>query len=102
MVESYKFKSKLATAIGGIATIISTLGVEQLETLFPTYGRFIPAIVAFATWYVSQTTENKRVEVAEQIVHEEYDNDKVRQIDCFDNDAPVLNDEYVAGDSDGA
>lgn len=74
MVESYRVKSKLATAIGGICTIISVLGVNQLEALFPEYGKFIPAIVALATWYVSQSTENTRVERAEQIVHEEYRN----------------------------
>lgn len=72
MVESYKFKSKLATAIGGIATIISVLGVDQLQALFPTFGKYIPAIVALATWYLSQSTENTRVETAEQMVHEEY------------------------------
>lgn len=88
MVESYKFKSKLATAIGGIATIITTLGVDQLAAIFPTFGRYIPVIVAIATWYVSQTTENKRVEVAEQLVHEQYN----------DPSPEGLNDEYTAGD----
>ena len=73
MVESSRVKSKLATAIGAVCTIISVLGVNQLEALFPEYGKFIPAIVALATWYVSQSTENKRVEVAEQIVHEQYE-----------------------------
>lgn len=73
MVESYKIKSKLATAIGAICTVISVLGVDQLEILLPEYGRFIPAAVALATWYVSQTTENTRVKVAEQIVHEQYE-----------------------------
>ena len=92
MVESYKLKSKLAKAIGGIATVITTLGVNQLEAIFPEYGRFIPVIVALATWYVSQTTENKRVEVAEQLVHEQYN-----------DPSPVgLNEEYTAGDEDGA
>lgn len=88
MVESYKFKSKLATAIGGIATIITALGVEQLSTAFPSFGRYIPVIVAIATWYVSQTTENKRVEVAEQLVHEQYN----------DPSLEGLNDEYTTGD----
>ena len=73
MVESYRVKSKLATAIGGICTIISVLGVNQLEAIFPEYGKFIPAVVALATWYLSQSTENKRVEIAEQLVHEQYE-----------------------------
>ena len=85
-IESYKTKSKIATAIGGIATIISVLGVEQLNSLFPGYGQFIPAIVALATWYLSQTTENKRVEVAEQLVHEQYN-----------DPTPEINPEYEVG-----
>lgn len=74
MVESFKYKSMLATAIGAIATIISVLGVDQLQAMFPSFGRFIPAIVALATWYISQTTENTRVNVAQEMVHEEYAN----------------------------
>ena len=91
MVESYKFKSKLATAIGGIATVITTLGIGQLEAIFPQFGKYIPVVVAIATWYLSQTTENKRVEVAEQLVHEQYN----------DPTPDVLNDEYTSGDEDG-
>lgn len=91
MVESYKLKSKLATAIGGIATVISVLGVDQLQAAFPGYGQWIPVIVALATWYISQTTENKRVAIAEQLVHEQYN----------DPTPEVLNDEYTAGEEDG-
>ena len=72
MVESYKIQSKLATAIGGICTIISVLGIDQLTQIFPRYGQYIPCIVALATWYLSQTTENKRVDIAEQLIHEQY------------------------------
>ena len=96
MVESYKFKSQLATAIGGIATIISMLGVNQLEMIFPQFGKWIPIIVAAATWYLSQTTENKRVEIAEQLVHDEYKHDPVTEYE------DGLNDEYVTGDEDGS
>ena len=91
MTESYKLKSKIATAIGGICTIITTLGVDQLETLFPGYGKFIPAIVALATWYLSQTTENTRVEVAEQIAIEKYIQEQK------ENEY----DEILTGDQDG-
>lgn len=73
MVESFKYKSILATAIGAVATIISILGVDQLQAMFPTFGKYIPAIVALATWYLSQSTENTRVDIAEQLVHEQYD-----------------------------
>ena len=86
MTESYKYKSKLATAIGGICTIISVLGVQELTEIFPGYGQYIPAIVAIATWYISQTTENKRVEIAEQLIHEQY------------NDTPPASETETAGD----
>ena len=89
MTESYKLKSKIATAIGGICTIITVLGVDQLNAAFPGYGQYIPVIVAIATWYLSQTTENKRVEIAEKLIHEEYQN------------TTSLNDEYVTGDTYG-
>lgn len=106
MVESYKFKSKLATAIGGICTIISVLGVNQLEALFPEFGKFIPAIVALATWYVSQSTENTRVEIAEQLVHEQYEGnqsepDQVVVNLTLDGEEVVSNDDSSAVSDDG-
>lgn len=85
-IESYKYKSQIATAIGGICTIITALGVEQLASIFPGYGQYIPVIVAAATWYLSQTTENKRVEVAEQLVHEEYQTDNETPVEEDAND----------------
>ena len=85
MVESYKIQSKIATAIGGIATVISILGVDQLQAIFPGFGKYIPMIVALATWYVSQTTENTRVERAEQIVREEYDSSTQNDENVFVN-----------------
>lgn len=83
MTESYKLKSKITTAIGGIATIITTLGVDQLEAIAPGYGKFIPALVALATWYTSQTTENTRVKKAEKIAVENYQ--KQQKYDSYDN-----------------
>ena len=71
-IESYKNKSRIATAIGGICKVISILGVQQLTEIFPEYGKWIPAIVALATWYISQSTEEKRVSIAEQRVEEKY------------------------------
>lgn len=95
MVESYKFKSKLATAIGAVATIISILGVTQLRELFPQFGTYIPIVVAIAAWYLSQSTENKRVEVAEQMVEEKYSSEPVEEYE------DGLNQEYTAGEDDG-
>lgn len=114
MVESYKIQSKIATAIGGIATVISILGVDQLQAIFPGFGKYIPMIVALATWYVSQTTENTRVDRAEQIVREEYadseeepenvvvnltlDGEKVINGDTEDS---VIEEEVYPGDDEG-
>ena len=72
MTETYKYKSKIATAAGAVATIITIVGQEQLINIFPGFGQYIPLLVAAATWYLSQTTENKRVEIAEQIIAEKY------------------------------
>lgn len=89
MTESYKLKSKLTTAIGGICTIITVLGVDQLEAIFPHWGKFIPAIVAIATWYSSQTTEDTRVERAEKKAVEDYKNE-------FENDVnPTINEDEI-------
>jgi len=94
MVESYKYKSKLATAIGALATVISILGQAQLTQMFPQFGQYIPIIVALATWYLSQSTENRRVEIAEELVRERYA--------VTDPTTPEeLNDEYVVGEEDG-
>ena len=102
MTESYKLKSKLTTAIGGIATIITTLGVDQLEAIFPGYGKFIPAIVALATWYTSQTTENTRVEKAKKIAVENYQ--KQQNYNGYDEiigyDNPTTEDTEVVGETD--
>lgn len=90
MVESYKIKSKIATAAGAIATIISIVGVTQLQNILPSFSEYIPVIFALATWYLSQSTENKRVQIAEQLIHESYN----------DPTAENLNPEYVVGESD--
>lgn len=79
MVESFKYKSKMATAIGAVATIISILGVDQLQTMFPSFGQYIPIVVAAASWYLSQTTENTRVDIAEQLIREEYEDNASEQ-----------------------
>lgn len=110
MTESYKIKSKLTTAIGGICTIITVLGVDQLEAIFPHWGKFIPAIVAIATWYSSQSTEDTRVEKAQKIAVEEYkQQQKFNSYDTTlsalnglnDIDGPAdLEDEDMAGEPD--
>ena len=71
MVETYKYKSKIATAAAFIATIIVCLGKDGLTQIMPTeYAYIIPAIIGIAGWILAQKTENKRVDIAEQMVLE--------------------------------
>lgn len=93
MVESYKQKSKIATAVAFIAAFIVYVGEPGLKQIIPAeYSFYIPILVLLAGYFVTQSTENKRVEIAEQIVHETYNDPSDR----------VLNDEYNVGCDDNA
>ncbi len=94
MVESYKIQSKITTAIGGICTIITILGVPQLQQIFPGCGQYIPAIVALATWYTSQTTENTRVERAEQLAILNYQEQQTENNNPPEENIAELNPEH--------
>ena len=92
MVESYKYKSQIATAVAFLAGLIVYIGKDNLATVIPVeYANWIPIIVMIAGYILAQVTENKRVAVAEQMVHEEY----------YDPTPEVLNDEYEFGEEDG-
>ena len=72
-IESYKYKSQIATAAAFIAGIIVYIGQDNLKTVIPAeYANRIPIIVLVAGYILAQVTENKRVNIAEQIVREEY------------------------------
>ena len=74
MVESYKYKSQIATAISFIAAFIVYVGEPGLRQIIPPeYAFLAPILVLLAGYFVTQQTENKRVDVAEQIVHDQYD-----------------------------
>ena len=73
MVETYEYKSKIATAIAFIAAFIAYIGEPGLKQILPAeYAYLIPIIIFIAGYILAQLTENKRVEVAEQMVHELY------------------------------
>ena len=98
--ESYKYKSQIATAAALIAGLIVYIGKDNLATIVPAqYANWIPIIVMIAGYVLAQVTENKRVEVAEQMVHEEYQNE---------DDDPTIEDELledydeIVGEDDGA
>lgn len=99
MVESYKYKSQIATAAALIAGLIVYIGKDNLATIVPPeYANWIPIIVMIAGYVLAQVTENKRVKVAEQMVHEEYKNDDDPTIE------DELNEDYdeIVGEDDGA
>ena len=77
MVESYKYKSKAANAIVFIAGLITYIGVDNLAKVMPKQWAYLaPIIVMIAGYIIVQTTENTRVERAEQIITEKYNRDE--------------------------
>lgn len=98
MVESYKYKSKIATAVAFIATIIVCLGKDGLAKIIPAeYVWIIPVLVGVASWILAQKTEDKRVDVAEQLVKENLCT--IKDVDPASE--YELNDEYlITGDED--
>jgi len=74
MTNTYKYKSKIATAISFIAAFIVYVGQDGLKQIMPAeYAYLIPIIILLAGYIATQSTENKRVEVAEQMILEQYE-----------------------------
>lgn len=96
MVESYKVKSRLANILVFVAGLVSYIGVDGLRTVIPEgYANFIPIIVMIAGYIVVQSTEDKRVAVAEELVHDVYQQGN----DDYSTTA-TLNDEYGVDEDD--
>ena len=73
MVQSYKNKSKLANLIVFAAGLITYIGVDNFSKIMPKeYAYLAPIIVMIAGYVIVQTTENTRVDVAEQMITEKY------------------------------
>ena len=78
MVTTYKYKSKIATAISFIAALIAYLGKDGLTEIMPAeYAFLIPILIFCAGYVLTQSTENKRVAIAEQMVYEKLTSDTV-------------------------
>ena len=74
-IESYKYKSKIATLIAFIAAFIVYVGKDELAKLLPAEYAFLAGIIVLIAGYITaQSTENKRVNVAETLVHAQYNN----------------------------
>ena len=104
MVETFKYKSKIATAVSFIAALIAYLGKDGLSEYLPAeYAWLIPILVFIAGYILTQTTENKRVEVAEQMMLEKFSSLVPNEdVDPSAEYEEILNEEYtVDGDKDG-
>lgn len=99
-IQSYKYKSKIATAIAFIAAFIIYVGKDEIAKLLPQEYAFLAGIIVLIAGYiVAQGTENKRVDVAETLVHAQYN--PIEDVDPT-ADYEGLNDEYDAvGEDDG-
>nr|WP_295000950.1 hypothetical protein [uncultured Methanobrevibacter sp.] len=87
MIESYKYKSKIATAISFIAMFIMYVGKDEIAKLLPPEYAFLAGIiVTLATYIATQKTEDKRAHVAQQMVHEEYQTDNETPVEEDAND----------------
>ena len=98
MVESYKYKSKLTTARSFLSAFIVYVGKDELATVLPSeWASFAPVIVLIAGYIATQFTENKRVDIAEQLVHEEYENNDDDDVDSDDSaDDGLVEDDDIA------
>ena len=99
MVETYKYKSKIATAISFMAAFIVYIGKDGLtEIMPPEYAYLIPIIIFLAGYILTQKTEDKRVDVAEQMVVEKLCN--IEDVDPA-GEYETLNPEYTTtGDAE--
>lgn len=71
-VKSYKPYARIISVISGIIIIIAGLDASQVIQIFPEYASQINTILMICGILAPVIAQEKRVEVAEQLVHEEY------------------------------
>ena len=83
MVQTYKYKSKIATAASFLAAFIVYIGKDGLTEIMPAeLAYLIPIIVFIAVYIVSQSKENKRVDISEQMIYEKIvENNPITDVD---------------------
>ena len=95
-IQSYKYKSKIATAISFIAAFLVYIGKDELAKVMPTEWAYLaPIIVLIAGYILTQGTENKRVNIAEQLIEAKYN--PIEDTDPAEAYEP-LNEEYEFDD----
>ena len=93
MTTTYKYKSRLITAIGFIATILSFISINEWNSIIPAaYQVWIPTLMAIISYIAVQLSEEKRVVVAEEIAVKKAETE---QTGVTLNEEPILNDEYI-------
>ena len=97
-IQSYKYKSKIATAVSFLAAFIVYIGRDELAKLLPTEWAYLtPIIILVAGYIATQGTENKRVNIAELLIEAKYNpTEDIDPTAEYEN----LNEEYVVGDTD--
>ena len=96
-LKSYKYKSKIATAVSFIAAAIVYIGKDELaQVMPPEWAGIASLIVLIAGYILTQTTENKRVNIAESLIAAKYN-----PTETIDPTADYENPEYPeVGDDD--
>ena len=93
MTTTYKYKSRLITAISFVITILAFISVDEWASVLPRDFVFLaPTIVAIIGYIASQLSEEARVVRAEEMAVAEA---KTQEKDIVINEEPILNDEYI-------
>lgn len=72
-LKSFKNISRLVTVIMALLTMLSMITVEQWQTILPTkYVIYAPIIATGIAFIVNQYSEEKRVNRAEDLIHQQY------------------------------
>ena len=94
MTKTYKYNSRLITAIAFLVMLLAAITPEAWQSLLPeNYWVIIPTITAVLTYLAAQLSEEKRVNVAEQLIIESQA-DLINQQETNDYNEPLtpLND----------
>jgi len=93
MTTTYKYKSRLITAISFVITILAFISVDEWASVLPRDFVFLaPTIVAIIGYIASQLSEEARVVRAEEMAVAEA---KTQENGIVINEEPILNDEYI-------
>ena len=94
-IQTYKYKSKIATAISFIAALIVYIGKDEIAKILPTEWAYLASIIVLIAGYIAtQSTENKRVDVAEKMLLEQLGEKHPIEDNDPANEYEPLNDEY--------